>query len=157
MPGPPPKNPAIRQRQNKSSTRAFLSDDPEIKRRVPSLHKRRDENGNIIEWHEMTRRWWRDVWRSPMATEYLQADTHGLYRLAELVDRYWLEPSAGLAAEIRLQQQCFGLTPLDRRRLEWQVEQTEDAKRRGARHQQKPEGAPAENRADPRAILSVVS
>lgn len=156
MPGPPPKNPAIRQRRNKSSTRSVLTDDPARKRPVPSLHKRLDGEGILIEWHDMTRRWWRSVWRSPMADEYLDADTQGLYRLAELVDKFWHEPSAGMAAEIRLQQQSFGLTPLDRRRLEWTVEQAEGAKDRGKKREQ-PAGQPTTPAGDPRRLLSVVS
>jgi hypothetical protein len=75
----------------------------------------------------MTRLWWKDVWASPMAEEFLRADEHALLRLAVLVDLFWTEPSQKLAGEIRLQQQAFGLTPLDRRRLEWQVVQTEEA------------------------------
>lgn len=68
-----------------------------------------------------------------MATEYVRADAHALFRLAVLVDMFWIEPSAKLAAEIRLQQQAFGLTPLDRSRLEWSIEHTEQAKDRGER------------------------
>jgi hypothetical protein len=70
----------------------------------------------------MTVAWWRDVWRSPMAKEFLEADKHALFRLAILIDRFWLEPSKELGAEIRLEQQAFGLTPIDRRRLQWSVD-----------------------------------
>jgi hypothetical protein len=80
-------------------------------------------------WHALTLRWWADVWASPMASEYLAADVHGLFRLAVLVDDYWCAGSPSgrkeLAGEIRLQGQAFGLTPLDRRRLEWTVGQVE--------------------------------
>ena len=65
-----------------------------------------------------------------MAEEYLRADEHALYRLAVLIDNYWTKPSAGLASEIRLEQQAFGLTPLDRRRLEWSIEQVQAAQSR---------------------------
>lgn len=75
----------------------------------------------------MTRRWWKDVWGSPMAAEFLRADEHGLFRLAVLIDDFWRKPSQALAAEIRLEQQAYGLSPLDRRRLQWQVVQTEEA------------------------------
>jgi len=78
----------------------------------------------------MTRAWWKAVWRSPMADEYLDADVHALYRLAVLVDMFWSEPSKELAAELRLEQQCFGLTPIDRRRLQWEVERGEAAETR---------------------------
>ena len=65
-----------------------------------------------------------------MAEEYLRADEHALYRLAVLIDSYWIKPNAGLASEIRLEQQAFGLTPLDRRRLEWSIEQVQAAQSR---------------------------
>jgi hypothetical protein len=67
------------------------------------------------------------VWTSEVAAEYLHVDHHGLFRLAVLVDRYWRDSDAGdgvreLGAEIRLQQQAYGITPLDRTRLQWEVE-----------------------------------
>ena len=65
-----------------------------------------------------------------MAEEYLRADEHALYRLAVLIDDYWTKPTAVLAGEIRLEQQAFGLTPLDRRRLEWSIEQVQAAQSR---------------------------
>ncbi len=102
------------------------------------------------EWHKLTRSWWRDVWHSPMAGEYLEADKHALYRLAVLVDAFWVKPTAILAAEIRQQQQCFGLTPIDRRRLQWEIEKTEQAKRK--RREPKPPTAGE----DPRRLLQAV-
>ena len=179
MKGRIPKDPTIRQRRNVTPGHATLSVVPGVKRRVPPLPKFvddweesqarshapnlfRDENGVpldavVIEaprwhvWHPLTRQWWRDVWRSPMAAEYLQADMHGLYRLAYLIDKFWKSGSASLAAEIRLQQQSFGLTPIDRRRLQWEVERTEEATRKKARRV-----APPEVIEDPRKALRVV-
>lgn len=112
MPGPPPKNPELRQRTNKSSTVASLTphDQP-----VPGLPNHRI-------WHPMTQDWWRDIWSSPMGAQFLEADRHALYRLAILIDAFWLEPSKELASEIRQQEARFGLTPLDRWRLQWKVE-----------------------------------
>jgi hypothetical protein len=72
--------------------------------------------------------WWRDVWKSEVASNYLDVDKHGLFRLAVLVDRYWWGGSRELAAEIRLQQQAYGITPLDRTRLQWEVEHPPDEK-----------------------------
>jgi hypothetical protein len=99
----------------------------------------------------MTRRWWRDVWSSPMAVQFVRADVHGLFRLAVLIDLYWSEPSTKLAAEIRLEQQAFGLTPLDRSRLEWSIEQTEQAKDR--RDRQRSNRAIIIEHEDPRKLL----
>ena len=124
MPGPIPKDPALRQRRNKASTRATLQVREARWKRPPGLPKRE------ADWHAMTRAWWRDVWRSPMAVEYLKADIHGLYRLAVLVDRFWLVPTVALAGQISQYEQKYGLSPLDRRRLEWIVERAEENKRR---------------------------
>jgi len=89
-----------------------------------------------------------------MAEEYLRVDRHALFRLALLIDLYWTEPTKELAGEIRLEQQAFGLTPLDRRRLEWTIERVEAA------HEQKrtaPQPEPeTEAQEDPRDRLKVV-
>lgn len=117
MPGPLPKDPKIRQRTNQTVTRSTLVADANARARVPKLPKRSDET----EWHAMTKSWWRDFWRSPMAGELLPADVHRVYLLAELVNQFWQSPTSALATEIRLQGMCFGLTPIDRRRLQWEV------------------------------------
>jgi hypothetical protein len=157
MPGPLPKDPALRARTNRVPGHATLTMEPAQKRRVPALPKlTRLVNGEAqrVEWHKMTRAWWRDVWLSPMADEYLDADAHGLYRLAVLVDDFWNAPSEKLAAEIRLQQQCFGLTPIDRRRLQWEVERVEAVvKQRPPRRTE----APQEPIEDVRSVLKVLS
>ena len=102
------------------------------------------------EWHPLTRAFWRDIWRSPMASEFLQSDLHALYLLADLVDRYWTSPSTTLAAEIRQQRQCFGLTPIDRRRLQWEIARGEEAERK------KKPPVPPPTAVDPRSFLTAV-
>lgn len=121
--GPVPKNPATRQRRNVSSTRATLVEGGP-RRRIPRLPKR--EEGRT--WHPMTRRWWRAVFQSPMAAEYLDADVQGLYRLAVLVDLFWISPTVYRATAIAQQETKYGLSPIDRRRLEWIVEHAEAEK-----------------------------
>jgi hypothetical protein len=121
-PGPPPKSPATRQRANRATTAKMLGEAPAAA--IPDLPDDR-------EWHSQTLAWWQDALASPMAGEYLQSDLHGLVRLAVLVDDYWQAetPTARtrLAAEIRLQGQAFGLSPIDRRRLQWEVKRAEEA------------------------------
>jgi len=109
----------------------------------------------------MTLAWWHDVWRSPMAPEYDASDKHGLFLLAVLVDRFWERPDKELAAEIRLQRQCFGLSPIDRRRLQWEIERTDEAQDRGRRRRTAAEesepASPAKAAAaDPRDVLRAV-
>jgi hypothetical protein len=86
-----------------------------------------------------------------MAGEFLQSDRHGLFILAELVDRFWEAPSPQLATEIRLQRQCFGLTPIDRRRLQWEVERVESATRGRRPRREEPDLAAGAE--DPRKML----
>jgi hypothetical protein len=116
----------------------------------------RTKDGASIEsgFHPATVAWWADLWRSPMAGEFVESDRHGLLILAILVDQFHRTPSTSLAAEIRLQRQCFGLSPLDRRRLEWEIDRVESPKRDRARGAQPP--APAKAAADPRRILASV-
>jgi hypothetical protein len=115
--GPAPKDPKARVRRNQgtAATKLVAPTPGRARQRAPELPAR--DGG----WHELTQAWWRDLWASPMAPEYDPTDVHGLYLLAELIDRFWREPSKELAAEIRLQRQCYGLSPIDRRRLEWEI------------------------------------
>ena len=148
MPGPVPKDPAVRQRRNKASSRASLGAENAPRKRAPRLPELEGKP-----WHRMTRAWWRDVWHSPMAAEYVRADEHALYRLAVLIDGFWTQPTKELASEIRMQQQAFGLTPLDRRRLEWSIEQAEAAStRRGQRRVRQAQAGEI----DPRSVLKVI-
>lgn len=144
MPALPKRNPA---RRNKSTTRATLVADHDVE--APKLPTRL--------WHEQTRAWWRDVWSSPMAPEYDDSDKHGLFALAVLVDDFWESDDAKLrkeiASEIRQQRQCFGLTPIDRRRLQWEIERSEDAQDRGRKRRPPP---PTEQQGDPFAALRAV-
>lgn len=145
--GPAPKPAHMRQRKNRAATSAMLQADPKLK--APELPDR--------VWHPMTLAWWADVWASPMAPEYDDSDRHGLFLLAVLIDEFWLSPTKELAAEIRLQRQSFGLSPIDRRRLQWEIERGDEADERTRRRRSKP--APkqaADDAADPRSILHAV-
>ncbi len=73
---------------------------------------------------ESTRAWWAKVWSSPMAAVYLDADVPTIARLAGLIDRAVREEAGSrLLGEIRALEDRFGLSPLARRRLQWEVEQ----------------------------------
>jgi hypothetical protein len=144
MPAMPKRNPA---RRNKSTTRATLQAVHDIQ--APPLPEDRD-------WHPQTVAWWNDVWASPMAPEYEPSDRHGLFVLAVLVDGFWLHPHWTAAAEIRLQRQCFGLTPIDRRRLQWEIEKVDEAQDRGARRRATPAKKATTTGEDPFAALRAV-
>lgn len=152
--GPAPKHPSVRARANKASTRSTLAE-PEGSVEIPPLPVRTDDEGEEIPWHRMTLEWWRDLWPSPMAQEYHPSDIHGLYRLAHLIDNFWHNPTDKTHAEVRLAQKDYGLTPLDRRRLEWTIENTEKAKDEGSRRRRdaSPSSKSSEPQADPRLYV----
>lgn len=159
---PLPKTASTRARRNKSATAATLTADPNIE--APVLPGNFDEDGTPIDWHQATLAWWADIWSSPMAPEYDESDIHGLVMLAAIVDDFWQTRSAKArreaAAEIRLQSQRFGLSPIDRRRLQWEISRAEDAadkttKRRRAADTAAQAAAPQPS-FDPRAVLRAV-
>ncbi len=122
MPGPAPKPAALRQRKNRSSTAATLVAPPVTRADLPAKEP---------DWHHLTRTWWATIWASPMVQEWVDADVPGLFALARLVDEFWTAPSsdaAKFAAEIRMQQREYGLSPLSRRQLEWEVQRLELSK-----------------------------
>lgn len=167
MPGPPPKDASVRARRNKSATKATLrvagpDDDPVEVPELPTLH--REVDGQMVEtpWHPMALDFWDEVWTSPMAPQYLDADVPGLVILATLTHSYWLGVAQGrmskdLAGEIRLQRVDYGLTPIARRRLQWEIERAEDAADKGARRrrtkQPEPDAPEGEGPVDPRLTL----
>lgn len=76
------------------------------------------------EFVKATRDWWRTVWASPMAAVYLDADVPALVRLAGLVDLVNRGTATTMTlSEIRQLEDRFGLSPLSRRRLQWEVSQ----------------------------------
>lgn len=143
---PTPKPAHMRQRRNKTSTSARLQANPKLK--APDLPAR--------VWHPMTEAWWADVWASPMAPEYDDSDRHGLFVLAVLIDEFWMAPSKELASEIRLQRQSFGLSPIDRRRLQWEIDRGDEASERTSKRRAKPTPSKGDTPADPRSILHAV-
>lgn len=150
MPGPAPKDPSVRARRNKSTTRAVLSADHKVV--APKLP-------TGIDWHRLTKRWWTDLWASPMATEYAKVDINGMFRVAMLLNDFWLADGHKERAEIQVRLEKadadYGTSPLARRRLEWQIEATEDAKDRG-RGRSTVKKPPALAGDDPRAALYAV-
>jgi hypothetical protein len=125
------KDPSVRARANKASTRATLSGDHDIE--APPLPEG-------FAWHSMTQRWWSGIWSSPMAPEYAEMDIHGLFRVAMLMNDFWLADTPKQRAELQVRLEKadadFGTNPLARRRLEWQIEETEGKQAAGNRRRQ---------------------
>lgn len=141
MPGPAPKNPLLRQRRNRKPTVANLEGAPAASSRQLPV---RDDK---LPWHRQASDLWTLAWASPMAAEYLEADVAGLLLLVELTHRFWNRPDPKTAAEIRQQRLVYGLDPMARRRLQWEVARAKEATR-------KTEPTPTPKRAnDPRLRL----
>lgn len=150
---PAPKHPSTRARRNKTSTNAVLSTNHTVA--APNLPAH-----PAGAWHEMAEAWWVDIWSSPMAPEFDDSDKHGLFALAMLVNDFWTAESVrerkDLAAEIRQQGQRFGLSPIDRRRLQWEIERSEEAQDKGTRRRAKTEPRDKPAGGDPRSVLRAV-
>lgn len=154
--GPPPKAAAARARRNRQSTAAVIARDPEM--RAPKLPPHPDaEDG--VDWHPLAVAQWKAIWQSPMAPEFDDSDIHGMIVVTMLYHDFYTAKSARqraeLAAEIRLSGQRYGSSPLDRRRLQWEIEKTEDAQQRGRRRQPEP-AKPAGPVVDPRGVLRAI-
>ena len=145
--GPAPKPTSLRQRRNKKSGAATLSAPQTEKVKIPTL-----QNPDKRKFHRLTRAWWKRVWNSPMASEYLESDVDGLARLALLVDEYYKSPCKDIMSEIRLQEARFGLSPVDRSRLQWEVLKGEEAERK----RKPPKMEHPTSSKDPRGVLGVV-
>src|SRR5436309_546039 len=120
MPGPAPKPTGARRRRNKGGSAVKLAATAKVRHGVAQL----PALPGARELLPSTREWWKTVWASPMAAVYLEADVPALARLATLVDRQERgEAGSRLLGEIRSLEDRFGLSPLARRRLQWEVEQ----------------------------------
>jgi hypothetical protein len=164
VPGPAPKDLSVRARANKASTRAELGEDdeaveiPPLPPHIIELPPNSDGEVKLIEtpWHPMTIAWWNDIWPSPMAKQWHSSDIHGLYAVAYLYDSFFRRPNVKDHAEIRLARQPYGLTPLDRRRLEWTLANTKITEGRANQGQRDnvPAPAPKSDGVDLRLVVS---
>jgi hypothetical protein len=108
--GPAPKPAATRVRRNRSSgARTFELD---TSPGVPALPDRYDQR---------TRSWWEAVKSSPMREEYTSSDWQGLLAVAALLELWWNTADPKALAEWRVQCREYGLTPIARRSLAWEI------------------------------------
>lgn len=137
----PKKHASTRARANKAPTAATLKSSGE---EIPAMPE-------VVEWHPEAVAWWDDVWSSPMSPEWDDSDIHNVTICALLYNDVWLAESASdrqkAAAEFRLQRKDLGLTPYDRRRLEWSIESAENAKDSGKARRSR-QGAKQPSQAD---------
>lgn len=152
MASPIPKPAAQRQRRNRTVTAASLEAGPALKVALPTRysslrcsvcplpryeHVRKhfdereieahDYDPREIEWRPPTVSWWDVIWASPMVGEWVDADVPGLLALAVLVDEFWTFGDAKIHAEMRQASREFGLSPLSRRQLQWEIKRVQAA------------------------------
>jgi len=105
-------------------------------------------------WHPLTVARWTRALQSPMAGQWLDADIDGLGALALLWDLINTNPCdtklSVWMGEERLQAQRFGLSPLDRSRLQWEIRRASEEPAR------KPSSAAKRGSSDPRRLLMAV-
>lgn len=109
-----PKKPS--ERRHRIKTLAPVKLPAASKRKVPPLPNSRT-------FTQATRDYWKLLWTSPMAVVYLDADVPGIYRLTVLHEKF-VQGNANNRdlAEIRQLEDCYGLNPLARRRLQWEID-----------------------------------
>lgn len=146
--GPAPKPSHLRQRTNRKPGAGIL----ELPESASDVDVPPIPNPDGREWHNLTEESWKRAWSSPMASQWLPTDADALGRLAILWDDYYKNPRTLIMAEIRLQESRFGLSPLDRSRLQWEVSRADEAERRKA--QRTPPAR--QTGTDPRSILMAV-
>jgi len=76
-------------------------------------------------WSDETRDWWEIIWRSPMATIWLESDVPALIRLGNLLELP--KQTALIIGEIRQIEDRFGLSPKSRRMLQWLIEPPDES------------------------------
>lgn len=142
--GPAPKPAHLRQRTNRkagSSVLQLVAND----KKAPTI-----PNPDGRDWHPLTVKAWTHAWASPMAPQWIETDTDALGRLALLWDEFYKAPDTKTMAEIRQQEARFGLSPLDRSRLQWEISRGDAAEKQQERRQMSPRRT---GTADPRAAL----
>lgn len=119
MPGPLPKDPRLRRARNKTATRTTIDGVP------PVVPQRLPPRAKGDPWHRRTRAMWATLWASPLAREWVDADLPGLHRLAQLDHDFWTatDPAvrARLASAINTLSRNYGLDPMSRRSLQWEI------------------------------------
>lgn len=149
--GPPPKDPALRQRRNKAPSAGTLPP-PSKRRRVRVPPPAAREGG----WHPRALAFWSALWRSSQAAELTQPIDHEV--MLTLVDvvhdlQYAADfrERTAMLVQLRLLLVEYGFTKMALRRLQWTVEPEEPRRPRASAS-----GQDREDVVDPRSVLRAV-
>lgn len=149
--GAPPLPDSVRRRRNVATSAAVLPSQAEMRRRFKGRrgsklpkHLRLPERPDQAPWQDATVAWWQETVTSPMGTQFLDADLHGLFMAFVLIDEFYVEAGSDrfarghigrltmLATEVRQQIARYGLTPRDRLSLHWGIGQDEEEAPKGS-------------------------
>ena len=149
--GPAPKDPSTRARGNKTSTRATLRVIDPSDVHIPELPPAEDfvaspfpadsEYYEEPRWNPAVVRWWRSIWSSPMSAEFSESDIHGLYLACKQLQES-LNPrnkpteQAAFMTKFEQSTRNFGLNPMSRRSLQWEIDRGDEAADRTDRRRQ---------------------
>lgn len=132
MPGPLPKDPGTRARNNPERIPFKLVEIPDVEQ--PDLPEYFRYEGRRIKWPVRTVEWWAQWNGSPLAQGFTEHDWSYLLDTAVLHAQFWLGlGSVKVAGELRQRLAKFGVTPADRARLRIMfvtANEAEDAKKR---------------------------
>lgn len=171
MPGPNPKDPQTKSRGKKASTKAVLSvvvdhEVPEMpdpadwlsRPRINGVEVTVGDDDQPVQWSAAVVKWWNTIWSSPMSNEFHESDTAQLdlacFYLHQVTNPY-IKMAERLAAAAKYEScvRNFGLTPMSRRSLQWEIEKVTDAQARNRRRKNEDPlepAAPAAHAEDPR-------
>lgn len=150
---PAPKSAATRQRRNRVVTATTIEAAAAAKAELPTRYSTwkcrscyllpgrhreqyfnaeeihpHDFEGAEVDWNGLTLAWWSVIWASPIAEEWVDADVPGLVALAMLWDIFYRFNDPKIHAEARMASREFGLSPLSRRSLQWEIKRVEEAR-----------------------------
>lgn len=169
MPGPMPKDPQTKSRGKKASTKAVISavvdhdvpplPDPAFWLSRPMINGVEvtvGDDDKPVDWSPAVKKWWDTIWSSPMSNEFHESDTAQLelacFYLHQVTNPY-IKMAERLTAASKYEScvRNFGLTPMSRRSLQWEIEKVTDAQAKNRRRKiEEPEPAPTPHAVDPR-------
>ena len=126
-----PKDPDKRQRRNKPAELIELAGGAVPAPPMPTG-----------DWSAQVVQWWETWASSPQSSEFTATDWQRLEMLMPLVESYWDGPDVKILSEIRQNEERFGATPIDRKRLGWKLS--------GEPAEAKKPRKPTRKKADPR-------
>jgi hypothetical protein len=114
MPGPAPKDPAVRARRHRAATRADLTPAKPLET-VPPLPAPPEGD----QWHPLAVEWWTDLWASPQARLYTAMHKHRAYLALHTLQLFYSNPTERLGQRVEVALQGLGASESDLRKLQW--------------------------------------